>query len=485
MRLQTRLVAMFSLLLLMVIALVGIFVVTSTRDVLTESIDEDLRVTQIGIREQFINSDDLLQRVTLNIGPNRPPVKSPQALVIVGVQDRVITVQASGFTNAPDPLPDIESFPDLVASGSIETIPSDDGTISYRAFGWVTDADEIGVWAIPLSEVEDAVRGIIRTFLITGAGVALLGGLTTWLAVRRELRPVDRMVDTATAIAAGDLTQRVQDVNSSTELGNLGTALNEMLVQIEDSMTKEQAAKERLTDFVADASHELRTPIAAVLGYSELYRNGALVDRGAIDNAMRRIGTETSRMERLVADLLLLARLDHQQAMEPVYVNLAAVVRDAVTDSQAIDADHPITVVGSDSVRVTGDEQRLTQVVANLLANARAHTPKGTSVTVKLRENDDLVVMDVIDDGPGLPEENSDKLFERFYRINSSSSRTSGGAGLGLAIVAAIVTAHSGTIEAANEDGHGARVTVTLPAGAPTADAPPGRLENKSNGTAA
>jgi two-component system OmpR family sensor kinase len=169
-------------------------------------------------------------------------------------------------------------------------------------------------------------------------------------------------------------------------------------------------------------------------------------------------------MERLVADLLLLARLDHPQAMEPMPVNLAAVVRDAVTDSQAIDPEYPITVEGPESVRVVGDE-RLTQVVANLLANTRTHTPKGTSVTVRLREDDDWVVMDVIDDGPGLPEKNADKLFERFYRIDSSRSRQSGGAGLGLAIVAAIVAAHDGTIEAANEEGHGARVTVRLPVG--------------------
>ena len=274
------------------------------------------------------------------------------------------------------------------------------------------------------------------------------------------------MVDTATAIAGGDLTQRVHDVDSSTELGRLGTALNEMLVQIEDAITQEQAAKERLTNFVADASHELRPPIAAVLGYSELYRNGALLEQKDIDNAMRRIGTETSRMERLVADLLLLARLDQQQAMVPAPVNLAAVVRDAVTDSQAIDPDYPITVVGSDPVRVVGDEQRLTQVVANLLANARVHTPKGTQVTLTLREADSRVILDVVDDGPGLPEEDADKLFERFYRIDSSRSRASGGAGLGLAIVAAIVAAHGGTIEAANQEGHGARVTLTLPVGA-------------------
>ncbi|MCI0874755.1 MAG: HAMP domain-containing histidine kinase [Chloroflexi bacterium] len=465
MRLQTRLVATFILLLLGVVMIVGIVVVGSSRSVLLGPIDEELVLVQSGITDKLLKSDDLLKRFTVTDDPNLPPVKSAQAIVIVDISERVVSAQSSGFTDDPDPLPGIEFFADLVARGGIATIPSEDGTLNYRAFGWVNDEGEIGVLAVPIGEVDAAVDGIVRTFLLTAAVVALLGGIATWWAVRRELRPVDQMVDTAIAIAGGDLTQRVHDVDSSTELGRLGTALNEMLVQIEDAITQEKAAKERLTDFIADASHELRTPIAAVLGYSELYRNGALLEKKDIDNAMRRIGTETSRMERLVADLLLLARLDQPQAMVPVPVNLAAVVRDAVTDSQAIDPDHPITVIGSDSVRVIGDEQRLTQVVANLLANARVHTPKGTQVTVTLREEDSRVILDVVDDGPGLPEKDADKLFERFYRIDSSRSRSSGGAGLGLAIVAAIVAAHDGTIEAANQEGHGARVTLTLPAG--------------------
>ncbi|MCI0776389.1 MAG: HAMP domain-containing histidine kinase [Chloroflexi bacterium] len=464
MRLQTRLVATFILLLLGVVMIVGIVVVGSSRSVLLGPIDEELVLVQSGITDKLLKSDDLLKRFTVTDDPNLPPVKSAQAIVIVDISERVVSAQSSGFTDDPDPLPGIEFFADLVARGGIATIPSEDGTLNYRAFGWVNDEGEIGVLAVPIGEVDAAVDGIVRTFLLTAAVVALLGGIATWWAVRRELRPVDQMVDTAIAIAGGDLTQRVHDVDSSTELGRLGTALNEMLVQIEDAITQEKAAKERLTDFIADASHELRTPIAAVLGYSELYRNGALLEKKDIDNAMRRIGTETSRMERLVADLLLLARLDQPQAMVPVPVNLAAVVRDAVTDSQAIDPDHPITVIGSDSVRVIGDEQRLTQVVANLLANARVHTPKGTQVTVTLREEDSRVILDVVDDGPGLPEKDADKLFERFYRIDSSRSRSSGGAGLGLAIVAAIVAAHDGTIEAANQEGHGARVTLTLPA---------------------
>ena len=466
MRLQTRLVATFILLLLGVVMIVGIVVVGSSRSVLLGPIDEELVLVQSGITDKLLKSGDLLKRFTVTDDPNLPPVKSAQAIVIVDISERVVSAQSSGFTDDPDPLPGIEFFADLVARGGIATIPSEDGTLNYRAFGWVNDEGEIGVLAVPIGEVDAAVEGIVRTFLLTAAVVALLGGIATWWAVRRELRPVDQMIDTAIAISGGDLTQRVHDVDSSTELGRLGTALNEMLVQIEDAITQEQAAKDRLTNFIADASHELRTPIAAVLGYSELYRNGALLEKKDIDNAMRRIGTETSRMERLVADLLLLARLDQPQAMVPVPVNLAAVVRDAVTDSQAIDPDYPITVIGADSVRVIGDEQRLTQVVANLLANARVHTPKGTQVTVTLREEDSRVILDVVDDGPGLPEKDADKLFERFYRIDSSRSRSSGGAGLGLAIVAAIVAAHGGTIEAANQEGHGARVTLTLPTGA-------------------
>ena len=464
MRLQTRLVAAFTLLLLFVVATVGIVVVGSTRSVLTAPIDDELGLVRSDITDKLLKSEDLLERFTVVDDPNLPPVKSAQAIVIVDVGERVMSSQTSGFTDDPDPLPDIEFFAEIVAKGEIATISSADGSLNYRAFGWVNDDGEIGVLAIPIGEVDGAVNRIVRTFSLTAALVALLGGVATWWAVRRELKPIDRMVSTASAIAEGDLTQRVSGVNNSTELGRLGSALNEMLVQIEESITLEQEAKERLTNFIADASHELRTPIAAVLGYSELYRNGALVEGKDLDNAMRRIGTETARMERLVADLLLLARLDRPQAMEPAPVNLASIIRDAATDSQAIDPDYPIVVDSEDSVRVSGDEQRLTQVVTNLLSNARIHTPKGTSVLMALRNENGRVILDVIDDGPGLPEDDSEKLFERFYRIDSSRSRGTGGAGLGLAIVAAIVAAHDGTIEAANEEGHGARVTVNLPA---------------------
>ena len=224
MRLQTRLVATFILLLLGVVVIVGIVVVGSSRSVLQAPIDEELMLVQSGITDKLLKSEDLLERFAVTDDPNLPPVKSAQAIVIVDIGERVVSAQSSGFTDDPDPLPAIEYFADLVAKGGIATIPSEDGTLNYRAFGWVNDEGEIGVLAVPIGEVDAAVNGIVRTFLLTAGVVALLGGISTCWSVRRELRPVDRMVDTATAIAGGDLTQRVHDVDSSTELGRLGTA---------------------------------------------------------------------------------------------------------------------------------------------------------------------------------------------------------------------------------------------------------------------
>jgi two-component system OmpR family sensor kinase len=274
------------------------------------------------------------------------------------------------------------------------------------------------------------------------------------------------MVETATAIADGDLSSRVPDTEPNTELGRLGGALNDMLGQVEDAFDAEREAQDRLRLFIADASHELRTPIAAIQGYAELYRKGALSDEEDLDNAMRRVGTETARMERLVGDLLLLARLDREQPRDHRPVDLHAVTRDAVADSTAIEPDRAIELRGDDPALVLGDEQQLTQVVANLLTNARSHTPPGAPVSIEVARHDGNIRLSVLDNGSGLPEEHLPHVFDRFYRVDSSRARRSGGAGLGLAIVAAIVSAHGGTVTVINEPGHGARFTVTLPAAA-------------------
>jgi two-component system OmpR family sensor kinase len=277
------------------------------------------------------------------------------------------------------------------------------------------------------------------------------------------------MIDTATAIAAGDLSQRVPEADPNSELGRLSTSLNEMLASLEVAFVAENRANERLKQFVADASHELRTPLAAISGYAELDRRGALTDSIERERVMRRIESETKRMGRLVEDLMFLARLDLGDQAGAMLVqrpvDLAAIVRDAVADHHAIDPDRSVNQVGLERVVVHGDGERLMQVVANLLANLRVHTPPGTSATFSLTEVDGWVEASLADSGQGFPADALPVVFDRFYRADPSRSRRSGGSGLGLAIVAAIVEAHGGTVRASND--HGAVVSFRIPANSP------------------
>jgi two-component system OmpR family sensor kinase len=458
MRLRTQLVVTFTLLLVAVIAAVGFVVVRSSRTVLTNQVDEGLRGIQIRIE------------------PGRPiPAGAPDrdgepsarevAHIVLDTSGVVVFEDPSGFRDDPDPIPDIAALFDVAAVTEIVTVSSVENSLSYRAFFEQQPNGYIDVWAAPLTEVDAAVDRVLVMLLLAGAGVALIGATATWWLVRRGLRPVDDMVDTATAIGGGDLSRRVPEAKPPTELGQLGRALNEMMGQIEGAFAHEAEAQERLKTFVADASHELRTPIAAIQGYAELYRKGALEEQEALDNAMRRVGSDAARMHRLVGDLLLLARLDRGEVVEPRPVNLGHLINDAVTDSGAIDPDRVITMEGSAAtVRVLGDEHQLAQVFTNLLANTRMHTPAGTPATVRMRVESEMAVVDVIDEGPGVPDEALTKVFDRFYRVDTSRARKSGGSGLGLAIVAAIVDEHGGSVEAASEPGRGARFTVKLPA---------------------
>lgn len=456
MRLRTQLVIAFTGLLLVVIAVVGTIVVQSSRAVLTNQVDEML--TGIQARTP---PDRRLPEAPPDRGDD--PSQQGVAVVATAPDGTLLLADPSGFADDPDPLPEVSRLAEEVTPGEIVTIDAVDGSIRYRAFYQVKLDGVTEVWASPLTEVDAAVNRMLGTLLLAGAGVALLGATITWWTVRRGLEPVDEMVETATAIAAGDLSRRVPKAGPTTELGQLSLALNEMLGQIEEAFDHEAAAKERLKTFVADASHELRTPIAAIQGYAELYRTGALDDHEKLDNAMRRVGNDAARMQRLVADLLLLAKLDRGEQLEHRPVRIPHLIQDAVTDSSAIEPGRRITVEGDGNLRVMGDDHQLSQVIANLLANARMHTPQGAPVLVRFQSEGDEAVIDVVDEGPGLPDGTEQKVFDRFYRIDPSRARKSGGSGLGLGIVAAIVTDHGGSVEAANEPGHGARFTVRLP----------------------
>jgi two-component system, OmpR family, sensor kinase len=329
------------------------------------------------------------------------------------------------------------------------------------------DGDELIV-AQPLGDIGSTLHHLLLVELaVTGGAVviALIGGL--WL-VRIGLRPLRDMETTAESIAAGNLTERVPGENEKTEVGRLARTLNVMLSRIESAFSARlaserrlRASEQQLRRFVADASHELRTPIAAISAYAELFGRGASEQKEDLERLMGGIRSETSRMERLVADLLLLARLDEGRPMEQRSVDLVALCAEAVQTASTVGPEWPLTFEATHPIEVMGDATSLRQLVDNLLGNVRAHTPPGTSARVSADSDQAEAVIAVADDGPGMTPEETEHVFERFYRSDPSRSRTHGGAGLGLSIVSAIVAAHGGTVTATG--GTGTTFTVRLP----------------------
>jgi two-component system OmpR family sensor kinase len=308
-----------------------------------------------------------------------------------------------------------------------------------------------------------------------------------------SLRPLAEIEGTAAAIARGDLTRRVPELDPRTEVGRLGHAFNAMLAQIEgafqaraSSEVRARKSEERMRQFVADASHELRTPLTTIRGFAELYRQGATDD---VDGVLLRVEAEAERMGLLVEDLLLLARLDQERPLELAPVGLSAVVTDAGAAVRAIAPDRAVDVtVPDEDLVVLGDEPRLRQVIGNLITNALTHTPAGTPVWLHLRPDGTDALIEVADSGPGLDAEQSARVFERFYRVdkararNAAGTRITGrpggiaphsGTGLGLAIVAALVAAHNGSVEVDSQPGLGATFRVRLPLAEPSEAAEP------------
>jgi two-component system OmpR family sensor kinase len=316
--------------------------------------------------------------------------------------------------------------------------------------------------ARPLDDVYSTLhRLLLIELLVTLAALGAIGVLGAWV-VRVGLRPLDSIEHTAAGIAAGDLSKRVERAEGRTEVGRLGLALNAMLGQIEAAFKAREASERRLRRFVADASHELRTPLAAVRAYAELFTRGAAQRPDDLARSMKGIHRESERMSLLVEDLLLLARLDEGRPLEREAVDLAAVVAEAVETARTLEPERPIELEAVPAV-VTGDRDRLRQIVDNLLANVRAHTPEGAPVSVTVSRANGTAEIAVADSGPGLGDEQSTQVFERFYRADSSRARASGGVGLGLSIVTAVAEAHGGTVSADRAPGGGATFRIVLP----------------------
>jgi len=334
--------------------------------------------------------------------------------------------------------------------------------------------------ALPLDEVNRTLHQLfLIELVVTGAALVAAIGLGLWL-VRMGLRPLRDIETTASSIAGGDLSLRVPE-DSRTEVGRLGFSLNTMLRHIEDAFTRRAASEEQLRQFVADASHELRTPVSAVSAYAELFERGANERPADLARVMRGIRVETARMQTLIDDLLLLARLDEGRPLATERVDLVGVLDDAVDAARAVGPDWPVSFAPTAPVEVVGDAMALRQIVDNLLANVRTHTPPGTRATVRLLADPEApgtVVLEVADAGPGLDPEHVERVFERFYRADPSRSRGRGGTGLGLAVVAALAAAQGGGVEVVSPPGAGATFRVRLvaapePQPAASPDAPP------------
>ncbi|GAB95606.1 two-component system OmpR family sensor kinase [Kineosphaera limosa] len=334
------------------------------------------------------------------------------------------------------------------------------------------------VVATSLAGIDQTVSRMMLLSTVLGLCVTGASVLIGWLGFRRAFRPLRAIEDTASAIAAGDLTRRVPQRAANDEVASLARSLNAMLAQVESSFHMRAASEARMRQFVTDASHELRTPLATVRGYAELYRQGAAASPEATAGAMRRIEDEATRMSGLVEDLLTLARLDNRRPMQLASVDLTVLAGDAVQDARARQADRTIRLVGLDKTGLApavmrGDEARLRQVVTNLLANALTHTPSGSPVEVAVGSAGERVRIEVRDHGKGIPTQDAPRVFERFFRKDPARGRQQqGGHGLGLAIVAAIVEAHGGRVGVAPTPGGGATFVVDLPRSAPAAPAP-------------
>ncbi|MEE6168443.1 sensor histidine kinase [Mycolicibacterium sp. 120322] len=397
-------------------------------------------------------------------GPN--PARPPSNFYVRGVDEDGRTWIAINDREAEPDLPDNNDVgPIPVTVGSIG-----DSNIQWRAMTVRSSDGSLTTVAIDLSDVQSSVRALIWSQIGIGAAVLLVLGIAGYAVVHRSLRPLVEVEQTAAAIAAGQLDRRVPERDPRTEVGRLSLALNGMLAQIQRAVAASEASaeqarssEERMRRFITDASHELRTPLTTIRGFAELYRQGAARDTEML---MGRIESESRRMGLLVEDLLLLARLDAQRPLERRRVDLLTLATDAVHDAQSIAPERKVSMEvfdGPGTPEVLGDDARLRQVLGNLVANALQHTPETAGITVRVGTDGDNAVLEVCDEGPGMSQEDARRVFERFYRADTSRTRASGGTGLGLSIVDSLVYAHGGTVRVATGPGQGCRFTVSLP----------------------
>jgi len=483
--LQLRLVLIVVLAVTVATTVVGAALVLVQRSQLVEQVNSQLLATAPAL------ANTATQDVAGPLRPGRNEVfvedLPSEYVVVVYVEAFDSTVEIRPQVSSSEAMPRIPQLTpqQAAALGSRPfTVGSMEGAGRWQVVSLPARSGQATVSvALPL-DAEDSTRRLAVVTLLIGAAVVVVAALLGLVAVRRSLRPLTSVEQTAVAIARGELSARVPEGGQDTEVGRLTRALNGMLTRIEDSIRQRDASQRRMRRFVADASHELRTPLASIRGFAELHRQGA-VPQQEVAPTFARIEDEARRLGVLVEDLLLLARLDEQRPLRLVTVDLTALAMEAAGDVRALDPTRAVRVSSLDGgplqpATVPGDADRLRQVLNNLVGNAVRHTPTGTAVELAVgpaavpgpaapggAAHAPGAVIEVRDHGRGVPETDRGRVFDRFARLDASRTRDTGGGGLGLSIVAAVVAGHGGSVQVLDTPGGGATFRVELPGATP------------------
>ena len=447
MRLRTRLLAGFVVIIIVLIT-AGVVSTLVVRAYLLNQVDAQLESVSPG-------AGAVVQRLATSTDANRDKLQTAFSEYYIGrltLNGQLITIATPN--GDPDLLPDVAGSPRGADPFTARTLSGT--TDRVRVLEVRLNDGAHAVFAVSLANTEAAIRRLIVTESIAGLVVISVLALVMFWMIRLGLRPIARMTEAADAIAAGDTTHRVDVADDGTEAARLGAALNTMI-------DTTQASETRLRQFVADASHELRTPLTTLRGYTSLYAAGGFTEPAELDDAMRRIGQEATRMGRIVDDLLLLARLDEGSAANPTRVEIGSVLRDVATDASVVQPTRPVSVSSDVPLTVMIDRDHLLQAVAALTTNVLRHTDESTPLVLRSSAVDGRARIEVIDSGPGIPAEELPRIFDRFHRTDTARTRASGGTGLGLAIVASIVTNNGGTYGVVSEVGVGSTFWFELP----------------------
>ena len=468
--LRTQLVVVTSVLIALAIAVTSLVAISALRAQLVHQLDEEMKASSSSLVSSVGTSQT---RQDGAVGSYRVYILDQRGNVLYSVAGADQQAENEPVLTGWDS----EKVKKYHETGT--TVNSRTGSNDWRIMPISLESSTNGeassmVIALPLKQTNQVVALVgVLTFAFGLATLAAAIAMT-WVIVTRTFEPLARVEQTAAKIAAGDLSQRIEDYNPSNEIGNLAISLNTMLAQIESSFNAQAKSEAKMRRFVGDASHELRTPLVSIRGYSELYRQGALPNDEAVATAMGRIESESKRMGQLVEDLLTLARIDERRESKLAPFDLFHLAVDASNDAYATSPDREVSLVGltddvaPTSAPVIGDESRMRQVVANLLTNAMRYTPAGTPLEIAVGVREDvpgypLSVIEVRDHGPGIHGEDRERVFERFYRTDTSRSRETGGTGLGLSIVAAILEQHDGSVHIEETSGGGATFVISLP----------------------